>query len=282
MKADTDTSKLDLIFGAFLEEFHEGRGSLEDLCREHPQYAERFRAMFSMLAELDEVTPSDSAPKSKKPRVLEGLELVREIGRGGMGVVWEARDTKLDRRVAVKLLPERSSLWNEARARFQREVVALGRLSHPHIVTVHRADLEDRRPYLVMEYVPGASLQEILRALEDPGRPTRPTPSAFRRAVHALHDAAQHGTGETTQAAESNETTWFECAARLVAETAEALDYAHHHGIVHRDVKPGNILVDLWGRARLVDFGISKVKDEATLTVTGGFTGTAAYAAPEQ
>ncbi len=174
-------------------------------------------------------------------------EVVAELGRGAMGVVYKARDPQIDRFVAVKTV----SLWGqepdeekEFRLRFVHEAHAAGRLHHPGIVAIFDAgeNPETHDPYIVLEYVAGETLNRIL-ARERKLPPAR--------------------------------------ALQLAEEIAEALDYAHAQGVIHRDIKPGNILITEAGRAKIADFGIAKL-NLAHFTVPGHLLGTPAYMAPEQ
>ena len=174
--------------------------------------------------------------------------LVRELGSGGMSVVWEARDERLDRRVAVKQLRLQPGLSEqEARTvaeRAMREARINARLQHPHAVAVFDVVEHEGRPCLVMELVSSRTLADVLR----------------ENASHTLEPAQVAGVGS-------------QVAAALVA--------AHGLGIVHRDIKPSNILIGEDGRARISDFGISRATGDSTLTTTGMITGTPAYLAPE-
>jgi eukaryotic-like serine/threonine-protein kinase len=174
-------------------------------------------------------------------------EIVAELGRGAMGVVYKARDPQIDRLVAVKTV----SMWgqdreeeSEFRLRFLNEAQAAGRLHHAGIVAIFDVgeNPENRDPYIVLEYVSGESLNRIL---------AREKKLPLSRAL------------------------------KLAEEIAEALDYAHAQGVVHRDIKPGNILVTEEGRAKIADFGIAKL-NLAHFTLPGRVMGTPAYMAPEQ
>ena len=173
--------------------------------------------------------------------------LCEPIGNGSMGEVWRAEDPQIDRLVAVKILnvpePLSPALRAEWESRFLREARAAGRLSHPGIVAIHDVGTsEDGRPFIVMEFVEGRSLDGILcDGQEIPER-----------------QALEWG-----------------------AQIAEALDCAHGKGIVHRDVKPANILIDATGRVRVADFGIARLS-ESELTREGSFLGSPAFASPEQ
>lgn len=178
--------------------------------------------------------------------LFQNYELEELVGAGGMGAVYRARHRKLDRHVAIKvLLPDLESdpMFAE---RFLREARAMARLDHPGIVRVHDFGEADGVFYLVLEYVEGASLRELI-------------------------GSSRMGPGD---------------ALSLVPQICDALQYAHDAGIVHRDVKPENILVDQDGRARIADFGLAKVRDPqtggVTLTATHQAMGTPHYMAPEQ
>jgi serine/threonine protein kinase len=194
------------------------------------------------------VTTALSAQSDDFSRLADALagqyELLREIGRGGMGVVYLARDVRLDRRVAIKTLPPHLANDPIVRERFLREARTAGGLSHQNIVPIHRADEIAGHVFFVMGYVDGDSMAQRIRAL---GRLDE------REAVRELRDVAL------------------------------ALDYAHAHGVIHRDVKAENILVERSsGRALVTDFGIARLAEAAPLTATGQVLGTVYYLSPEQ
>lgn len=177
-------------------------------------------------------------------RAFGNYALVEEISRGGMGVVYRATDRVRNRQVAMKILLSGASASDEELARFRREASAASRLSHPNIVRVLESGVEEGFPYIVMEYVEGRSLSEVL--FEEGFLPVQ-------RSLEVLRDIAR------------------------------AVSVAHENGILHRDIKPGNILIDPTGRARLTDFGLAKHLGEDThLTKTGTSLGTPAYMSPEQ
>lgn len=187
---------------------------------------------------------NDSELLALQAAVAGRYSIERELGRGGMGVVYLARDVSLDRPVAIKVLPPYLALVPRLRDRFIREAQTAARLSHPNIVPIHAVEDGNDLVFFVMAYVPGETLAERV------GR------------VGPLEPAA---------------------AVRLVQEAAWALAYAHRQGVVHRDVKPDNILIeDLSGRAMLTDFGIAKAMDGASVTGFGEILGTARYMSPEQ
>ncbi|MEX2612090.1 MAG: serine/threonine-protein kinase, partial [Gaiellaceae bacterium] len=160
-----------------------------------------------------------------------------------MGEVYRATDSVLERKVAVKLLSERYATDPEVRARFQREALAAARLSGtPHVITIFDVGEHEERPYLVMEYLVGGS----------------------------VHDRLREGPVSTDQALD-----WL-------AQAGQALDRAHQEGVVHRDVKPANLLLDREGKISVTDFGIASTSGMDTLTLPGTVLGTAGYLSPEQ
>ncbi len=174
-------------------------------------------------------------------------ELLDDLGSGGMAHVWRARDRRLNREVAVKVLSEHLASDQSFRDRFAREAMHVASLKHPNIVTVHDYGTErDDTYYIVMELVEGESLQDRLTA-------TSPYMD-------------------------------IELAVRLSAETLAGLAHAHERGIVHRDIKPANILLTREVTAKLADFGIARAAADtgSSLTTAGGFIGTPSYASPEQ
>ena len=189
-------------------------------------------------------------------RRLSHYDVLADIGAGGMGVVYRAHDTRLDRDVAIKVLPTDRPLSQTARARFQREAMAASALNHPNIITIYEVNSEDNIDFIVMEYVRGATLASVVK----------------KRKLEL---------GE---------------AIRYCIQIADALTKAHAAGIIHRDLKPGNIMVTEDGLVKVLDFGLAKFNPSAasdgeitntepnqfTLTQPGAVTGTVAYMSPEQ
>ncbi|HMO86352.1 MAG TPA: serine/threonine-protein kinase, partial [Lacipirellulaceae bacterium] len=188
----------------------------------------------------DETTPLWSPP----PRPdLPGYEIVREIARGGMGVVYEAKQESLGRTVAVKLILHGALAGEAERRRFLAEAAAAAKLKHPSIVVIHEVGEHNRQLYFSMEYVAGESLSQRLRRM-----PPSPQQSAL-----------------------------------IVSEVARAVHFAHQRGVLHRDIKPSNVLIGDTGRVRVMDFGLAKQIDaDDKLTMTGQLMGTPSYMAPEQ
>ncbi|MEK6610972.1 MAG: serine/threonine-protein kinase, partial [Gemmatimonadota bacterium] len=160
----------------------------------------------------------------------EEYELEKELGRGGMAVVFKARDKQLEREVAIKVLPFSLSFDAEFVERFQREARTAGKLEHPNIIPIYRVGKSGRVIYFVMKFIRGKSLSSVIEA-----RGAMPVPEI----------------------------------KRVLIECTRALGYAHKHGIVHRDIKPDNIMFDEQGQAIVTDFGIAKAQSGAKLTGTG-------------
>ena len=176
--------------------------------------------------------------------------VVRRIARGGMGTVWCADDATLGRRVAIKVLGEQFVDDERAVRRFKREGRTAARLSgHPNIVTIYDVgetvpdqDRPAGRPFIVMEHLAGGTVANALASAPPPR----------------------------------------EQAVQWIVQAAAALDHAHDRGVVHRDIKPGNLLLDTAGTLHVADFGIATIATEETITVAGQLLGTAAYLSPEQ
>ncbi len=176
------------------------------------------------------------------PPTIPGYELLGELGRGGMGVVYKARQLGFNRIVALKMILSGTHAGGEEQARFRIEAEAVARLQHPNIVQVHEVGEHEGRPFFSMEFCPGGGLDKKL-----------------------------HGT--PLPAAE---------AARLVETLALAVHAAHEQQVVHRDMKPANVLLGADGTPKVADFGLAKMLDEAGQTATGAVMGTPSYMAPEQ
>ncbi len=208
--------------------------------------------------------------------VLDGFRLVRELGRGGMAVVWLAEQQDLQREVALKCLRPALAIEQRHIDRFRREALAVARLRHPHIVQIHAVGEARGYHYIAMEYVAGKTLAQVLEALPtgagdrpraQRGRPWQPRDLADASGIAAL---AKLGA------------TYEQCIGALLAEVADALAAAHAIGIVHRDVKPSNILLRTNGRAVVADFGLAKADADPALSLTGDQIGTPWYMSPEQ
>ncbi len=239
---------------------------LERVATEHRPALERCLRMVSAgLA---------SAPRNARAlvpgAVLGNYRLVREIGRGGMSFVYLATQLDLKRPVALKVLRPGLAVERQHVERFEREARSIARLQHPHIVQVHAVGETDGWHWIAMEYVEGLSLAQVYAQL----LVTEPDP--LRRTAQSLAQAA----GLTRGGDESRSYAAALCA--LLAPVARAIGLAHEIGLVHRDVKPSNILVSKDGRALIADFGLAKGEGDPGLSLTGEPIGTPYYMSPEQ
>ena len=204
------------------------------------------RALAEALVEARRLTPFQAEvllAENARPLRLGNYLLLESVGRGGMGHVHKAVHERMNRIVALKLLPPLAALDDGLVSRFRREVQVAAKLHHPHIVTAYDADEADGVHFLVMELVEGLDLGEVV--------------------------------------AEEGPLPW-RTALDYVAQAAEALEYAHGEGVLHRDVKPANLLVDDAGHVKILDMGLARLDASDGLTTTGEFLGTAATMAPEQ
>ncbi|MBM4059623.1 MAG: serine/threonine protein kinase [Planctomycetes bacterium] len=265
---------LEDLLAQCMERFEtEGEAGLLAALQQHPQHAEAVRARLDELraAGLLQQAPAPHAPL---PRRLGDYELGAVIGGGGMGTVFRARQRSLGRDVAVKVIRADRLHLVSARARFQRELQALAQLRHPGIVPVHGGGEDQGIPYFAMELVEGCTLERALAGLSGQ------KPASLRGADLAEQVALSSG-GPAAPGAELFAGSWVETACRIVRQVAAALQHAHAHGVVHRDVKPSNIMLQSDGRVLLFDFGLVWQAGAERMTRDGA-VGSPAYMAPEQ
>ncbi|TWT43335.1 protein kinase domain-containing protein [Botrimarina hoheduenensis] len=241
-----------------------------------------------------------------------GDYLVRgEIGRGGMGVVYEAEERSLRRRVALKVLPFAAVLDQRQIARFRNEAQAAAQLHHPHIVPVFAIGQDRGVHYYAMQYIEGQSVAQAIdelrldalrgsaqadslaetlstsHALAADKRASRPTSLSRGVAPASGHPLGSPTAVGITLAGASlgpshRTDDFFKAVARLGADIADALHHAHEYGVVHRDVKPSNLLLDAAGKAWITDFGLARIQSDLGVTATGDLVGTLRYMSPEQ
>jgi hypothetical protein len=264
---------------------------LERLVSEHPDLADDIRMFAESLDVLHQVTqrlqsdPPDLTGKQDAKR-LGDFEIGPEIGRGGMGVVYEARQISLDRIVALKVLPF-AAVWDEKQiARFRNEAQAAAQLHHPNIVPVFAVGQQRGVHFYAMQYIAGQSLGDVIRELRRESaqeQPTTPLGSPSRDTVlAATTQRIAQPTSTFSQHYAKNRAIYCRNVAQLGIQAAEALHHAHEYGVLHRDIKPSNLLVDPQGKLWVTDFGLARVQNSPGVTVTGDVMGTLRYMSPEQ
>jgi WD40 repeat protein/serine/threonine protein kinase len=303
--------------------------SIGDFLARCPCRREEFRDLLSALMAVEDLKPGADETCGRPRRAAspaDGLpfqrlgeyRILREIGRGGMGVVFEAEQESLGRRVALKVLAPWARAEPQQLQRFLREARSAAQLHHPHIVAIFGVGEDDGLHYYAMQFIRGLGLDQVL----DEVRYLRGVPAGTRRSAVG-HDAATRvnpllvaGPADTTPlllspgedsgpaeaAALPRESGWVvplpgyddasetedsvsrypHAAARICAQVAEALQYAHDQGMLHRDIKPSNLLLDELGKVWVTDFGLVKAAGGEDLTETGDLVGTLRYMAPEQ
>jgi serine/threonine protein kinase len=244
-------------------------------------------------AAAGEVLPRAELEGERVSGVLGDFRLIREVGRGGMGVVYEAEQVSLGRRVALKVLPFAATLDPRQLQRFHNEARAAASIHHEHIVPVYSVGSERGVHFYAMQFIDGRTLASVIHELRQQVGLAAAAPAAGPAPVEALTTPHMPGqvwpTAETSaQAGLSTQRSGrskesYRSVARLGVQAAEALEHAHQRGIVHRDIKPGNLLLDERGSVWVTDFGLAQLQQsEGNLTLTGDLLGTLRYMSPEQ
>ena len=220
------------------------------------------------------------------PDRLGDFRLIERIGEGGMGVVFRAEQISLGREVALKMVRPDQLYFEKTKQRFLREVGVIARLEHPGIVPVHAVGDESGIPYFAMEKVAGCTLTAALDALAKRESKQRLTGRDLHDVVTRLtREANPNATFENEDVDGTTRTffgAWDDVCLRIVGQVADALHHAHRRGVIHRDVKPSNIMLTPGGRVVLLDFGVSSSEGSAPITATFARLGTIAYMSPEQ
>jgi len=307
------------------------REEIDSLLRNHDRLGDFLESPAPGLEEVRaQLAESGAPPPSGGPfaslgrlesPVLGDFRILREIGRGGMGIVYEAEQISLGRRMALKVVPFASVLDERQLTRFRNEARAAASLDHPNIVQVHSVGCERGVHYYAMQFVEGQTLAELIAELRrdrrgnssvatsEAGLPAvraatpvegSPPVDESRPLVEAVPDGdlrggpnARHpGTpametptlahGKTSTEASTGSREFFRMVASWGVQAAEGLEHAHQLGIVHRDIKPSNLLIETRGQLRITDFGLAQIQSDVNLTMTGDVLGTLRYMSPEQ
>jgi WD40 repeat protein/serine/threonine protein kinase len=301
----------------FLRRQREGEHpDIDAYVAQYPQAAELLRTVLASMRLLELSQPDRAVPEpagGEQTGTLGDFRLVGEVGRGGMGIVYEAEQISLGRRVALKVLPFASTLDPKQLQRFKNEAQAAAHLHHTNIVPVHATGCERGVHYYAMQLIEGQTVAALIAELRqeagrEGARPGAPLSQvALRLASGRLAPAAQPSDGEAPPTLAPIEQApplvpasgtasggglsgersvrsraFFRTVANLGVQAALALEHAHQLGVIHRDVKPGNLLVDGHGHLWVTDFGLAQILGDAKLTLTGDLVGTIRYMSPEQ
>jgi serine/threonine protein kinase len=338
---------VEMLAEEFVERRRRGETpSLTEYIARYPQLAAEIRELFPALALMEDIDPrSDDLSRSRQETApsaapalhqLGDYRIIRQVGQGGMGIVYEAEQVSLGRHVALKVLPQKLLRDDRQKRRFEREAKAAAKLHHTNIVPVFGVGQHDGVPYYAMQFIQGLGLDAVIDELRRLGsgpsglrtpfapnpspRSTRQKGAELSGVVHSLLTgqlepattcAAPPESGEVPETSPSPRTngsaapsvvlpgqssdgrtsrtrqqTYWQSVARIGVQAADALDYAHKQGILHRDVKPSNLLLDTRGTVWVTDFGLAKVfgpgsESAENLTQTGDVLGTLRYMSPE-
>jgi eukaryotic-like serine/threonine-protein kinase len=269
---DASTVEFDALLEEFLEQSRQGGSpSVEAYAERYPELADEIRELFPAAVALEDLksetepVPCSAGPYASPPERLGDFRIIREIGRGGMGVVYEAEQESLGRRVALKILLGHTVADNARTSRFEREARLAASLHHTNIVAIYGVGVEDDTRYYVMELIDGVSLDQVIAYLA--AAEQSPTPSVETVSLY-LRGCSQRDRWRNV--------------ARIGLSLAEALEHAHQQGVLHRDIKPANVLVDAHGGVWIADFGLAKALHADDVSQTGTTAGTLRYMAPEQ
>ncbi len=280
-RSDRVKNLADALDAFIHQKIEPGKGN--DLSHTDPEVRDLLELMLDKPPEEKETSPPQ--PPLLPSRIGEKLgdfQILREIGSGGMGVVYLAKQVSLDRNVALKVLPRHLSFSPQRLARFQREAIAAGRLSHPNVVPVFAVGEQDGVHFFAMEYIDGQSLSEIISEMKS--LPLEDALDHLLRWGKGEEEgrASTPGTGLDRRAILASGLSGIAVAAGIGLRVAQALADAHEQGIIHRDIKPSNILLDHFGTPLVADFGLAKEEGAGDLSVTGDLLGTPYYMAPER
>lgn len=273
---------------------------LDAILEAHPQHAAEIRRLYQTICTISHgVDPRRQQSErvfDEQPvaAVLGDYRIVREVGRGGMGIVYEAQQLSLNRRVALKVLPFAAMFDERQRQRFRNEAAAAASLHHENIVPVYALGCQQDAYFYAMQFVVGQTVAHVIRAAQTHGAKTMPPHAA----TMSGGSAGLERLSRSTTLRGADESTWpdvasgltpaadgdayFRFVARVGMHVARALEYAHQRGVVHRDVKPSNLIIDEQGKVWITDFGLARFDHHANLTVSGDLLGTLRYMSPEQ
>lgn len=326
--SDTTRHPVDVLAEEFAERMRRGeQPSIDEYVSRFPQYADVLRSVLQPMEAVERVSSIQAAQNAVRsmqpPKQLGDFRVVRELGRGGMGIVYEAVQKSLNRRVALKVINALISDSPQNQARFQREAEAVAGLHHTNIVQVYGSGQDQGVHYYAMQLIDGVPLDQLIDCLTHRSQATVSLDADRFTSAHAVRllmssSKMRIAATATAQAFEPNECPvasegtlplgidatesiraseqpspravidytlsreYFRNVARLIADVANALDYAHRQKVLHRDIKPANLILDRDGIVWITDFGLARRVDTDVATQTGELLGTLRYMAPEQ
>ena len=271
--------RIDELADEFLELRRDGKKpTIQEFTQANPDIAAPLRDFLKTILMVDnfkkgaagqlsaDFTKSDGQSFPK----INDYEIIRKIGRGGMGIVYEAQQLSLARTVALKVLSPGLYQNPNAQSRFQLEAMSAARLHHSNIIPIYDVGREQEHCYFAMQYIEGQSLDHVIEGLKAAG-------DAQEDSASVLSDTLKMGLSSTS----AGRKPFYRNVAELGCAAAEALDYAHEKGVIHRDIKPTNLVLDMKGVVWIADFGLAKTGD-SDLTQTGDVVGTQRYMSPER
>ena len=274
---NTERDPLEVLAAEYMERLRQGQPpSIEDYAAQHSNLAEEIRELFPTIAATERLKvrqqrSSDGRATLGAARLerLGDFRIIREIGRGGMGVVFEAEQESLGRRVAVKVLPRQVLLDEKHLKRFEREARIAANLHHTNIVEVFGVGEQEGFHYYVMQYIEGVGLDAVIPELAKTVRGQGGSPvgkEGDEGKTTGVTGAARRLLGEDGAEVGSLGTAYWRHVARIGLQGAEALNYAHSQGVLHRDIKPANLLLGEQGTVWLADFGLAKAAQSEDLS----------------
>ncbi len=320
-QASEEENQVDVLAEEFTQRLRNGESpAIEEYINRAPELEDEIRELFPTILALEQMRIAKDQPPEPLgfPDQLGDFRLIREIGRGGMGIVYEAIQISLDRQVAVKVLPPHRMDDVKSLRRFEREARTAARLHHTNIVSVLGVGHERDQHYFVMQYIEGTSLERIISQLQDmkadaspdmgtkilrpqtqESNPTSPGESDSGFSPSSTWELESDADADTApmpaQEADKERpgfvdsygalepsASYFQTVAVLGRQVAQALEYAHSQGVLHRDIKPANLILDQQGQLWVADFGLAKFVEHDTVSRTGDIVGTLRYMAPEQ
>ncbi|QOV90099.1 serine/threonine-protein kinase [Humisphaera borealis] len=284
--SEPERHPVDLIAEEFAARYRRGeRPAISEYTDRHPELTEQIRNALQSVAMMERMnvarrSQSGLAITPTLERVGD-FRIVRELGRGGMGVVFEAVQESLGRRVAIKILSASAVLDPTRLARFEQEARAAARLHHTNIVPIFGVGQQGDIHYYVMQCIDGQGLGQVTRSLASAASATRDRGRARKSSGPKPGHPAEPQTPAVQSLSQRTPTEHYKWVADIGAQVADALQYAHDRGVLHRDVKPANLILDDAGIVWVADFGLAKVGNDSNVTRTGDIIGTLQYMAPE-